>query len=245
MSRSASVSSTRPPTRSETVPCPVHPVPPPAGGRLGRSARRGFTLLEAMAVVTIIGIASAAALPSFVERMRERRSGQAAEEIALLYKLARARALGRGAAQLVSSNNVGGGMNVKFEVREAIQQNDAALTVGTCGPLPLTTCFNDWSAAATGRNRLVDEFPKDNTLYANIEAKLYRDAATTDAALDGQVCFTPSGRAFFRKEAAGVWEPVIQIPRVEVKRLKIGGGSYVGLTRTVLLPPSGAARLAL
>ena len=137
-------------------------------------------------------------------------------------------------------------MNVKFQVREAIQQNDPASTVGTCGPLPVTTCFNDWAPASTGRNRLVDEFPRDNALYANIEAKLYADATGNDTALDGQVCFTPSGRAFFRKEIDGVWQPVIQIPRIEVKRLAIGGGgTYVGLTRTILLPPSGAARLAL
>lgn len=243
MGPSASVSPPRSSLPSEIVPAPARL----SVRQQARRTARGFTLLEAMAVVTIIGIASAAALPSFAERMRERRSGQAAEEIALLYKLARARALGRGAAQMVSSSNGGGtGMNVKFEVREAIQQNDAALTVGTCGPLPLTTCFNDWSAGATGRNRLVDEFPREGVVYSNIEAKLYRDATGSDVALDGQVCFTPSGRAFFRKEAAGAWEPVIQVPRIEVRRLAIGGaGAYVGLTRTVLLPPSGAARLAL
>ncbi len=244
MRPSASVSPTRLPSPLENVPLAARP----SVRRVARPARKGawgFTLLEAMAVVTIIGVASAAALPSFVERMRERRSGQAAEEIALLYKMARSRALGRGAAQLVASTT-GTGMNVKFQVREAIQQNDAASTVGTCGPLPLTTCFNDWSPGATGKNRLVDEFPKENAAYANIEAKLYRDATTSDAALEGQVCFTPSGRAFFRKEAAGAWEPVIQIPRIEVRRLAIGAaGTYVGLTRTVLLPPSGAARLAL
>lgn len=147
---------------------------------------------------------------------------------------------------MVASTAGASGMNVKFQVREAIQQNDAALTVGTCGPLPLTTCFNDWAPASVGKNRLVDEFPREGALYANIEAKLYRDATTSDVSLEGQVCFTPSGRAFFRKDLGGLWEPVIQIPRVEVKRLAIGGGgAYIGLTRTVLLPPSGAARLAL
>jgi type II secretory pathway pseudopilin PulG len=200
-----------------------------------------------MAVVVIIGIASAAALPSFTERVRERRSSQAAEEIALLYKMARARALGRGAAQMVElTPGISGGMNVTFKVREAIQQNDAALTVGTCGPLPLTTCYNDWSAVAVGNNRLVDQFPRDGALYANLEAKLYATAASNDGAVVGQVCFTPSGRAFTRADAGGVWAPVIEIPRIQVKRYVFGTtDKYVGLTRTVLLPPSGAARLAL
>jgi prepilin-type N-terminal cleavage/methylation domain-containing protein len=70
-------------------------------GRLRARPLRGFTLLEVVTTVIIVGILTAAALPGFAERMRDRRTNQAAQEIALMYRTARARAMGRGAAQLV------------------------------------------------------------------------------------------------------------------------------------------------
>jgi prepilin-type N-terminal cleavage/methylation domain-containing protein len=242
-----------PPMLLPPPPCPTrHPsrpvrLPLPHSSRaVAVAGKRGFTLLEAMAVVTIIGLLSAAALPSFIERMRERRSSQAAEEIAILYRSARSRSLGRGAAQMIEiAPASGGGMNVVFRVREAIQQNNLASTVGTCGPLPMTSCFNDWSDGATGKNRLVDEFPKEASLYAKIEAKLLPSSTDASAVESGQVCFTPSGRTFFRASVDAVWTPLIDVPRIQVRRKDFDGSSYIGLTRTVILPPSGAARLAL
>lgn len=162
-----------------------------------------------------------------------------------MYRLARSRALGRGAAQMVSvSAGASGAMNVKFEVREAIQPNDPALTVGTCGPLPVSSCLaTDWSVGAVGQNRLVDTFPKEAALYANIEAKLVPSGSDGEIP-GGQLCFTPTGRAFFRPGPGTPWVSMVDVPRIIVKR-KDTDGSYIGLTRTVLLPPSGAARLAL
>lgn len=143
------------------------------------------------------------------------------------------------------TTNPGDGMNVMFRVREAIQQNNLASSVGVCGPLPMTSCFNNWTDGSSGTNRLIDQFPKEAGLYAQIQAKLLPSSTDASAVETGQVCFTPSGRTFFRASIDETWTPLIDVPRVQVKRKSIGGTDFVGLTRTVFLPPSGAARLAL
>ena len=51
-----------------------------------------------MVVVVIITALAALAVPSILRQMRDRRTRQAAEEIASVYRQARLRALGRGAA---------------------------------------------------------------------------------------------------------------------------------------------------
>ena len=72
----------------------------PALLRARRSAR-GFTLIELMVVVVIIAVLATVSVPLFVGKMRERRAQQTALQLAGLYREARMRALGRGAAVMV------------------------------------------------------------------------------------------------------------------------------------------------
>src|SRR5688572_14870591 len=68
---------------------------------LGLAGVRGFTLIELCAVVLIITVFAAVAIPTAVSQLRDRRMQEAARRIGMVYRQARLRALGRGSAVLV------------------------------------------------------------------------------------------------------------------------------------------------
>src|ERR1700690_1276904 len=76
---------------------------------------RGFTLMELMIVVLLVGILSVMALPAMGQAAVDRRVYQDTSQISDLIRAAKARAIGRGAAVLVAMDGTGRG---KFNVRE-------------------------------------------------------------------------------------------------------------------------------
>lgn len=194
-----------------------------------RTRARGFTLIELMVVVVIITILAAAAVPVFVNRMRERRVQQAAGEVASLYRSARSRALGRGAAVLVRYSEETG-----FEVLESIEgasglAERSRSTETECASLPARSCLrSDWAG--------------DNARSVGaLKGSGYTTTATFGSSqretLD--VCFTPSGRSFVRVETD---DPLVAFTSPISFRLH---SETTGRDRDVLVLPNGTARLAL
>src|SRR5512142_3422479 len=117
-----------------------------------------------MVVVVIITALSALAIPSILRQMRDRRTRQAAEEIASVYRQARLRALGRGSAVLVRyANN-------SYETREAVLGG----ATPNCVQLPVASCtVPNWNNPSTTSQRLSLWTPASDVtaeVYANSAA---------------------------------------------------------------------------
>lgn len=185
-------------------------------------ASRGFTLVELMVVVLIVAILAAIAVPSVVERMRERRSAEAAQRIASLYRGARMRALGRGSAVMISYNQGA------FTVREAVRPSTS------CPGEPSSSCINtNWSDA----NNYAELSRFDPTKRSEYQGLTLAAVPSTTTRLD--ICFTPMGRAYTRTDNLPFTTPMVQVANFNVGR----SGSV--LTRTVMVLPNGVARIAL
>lgn len=194
------------------------------GTPLAAARRRGFTLIELMVVVVIITIMTAIALPGISRRLNSSHTKEAADRIGDIYRSARLRALGRGAAVLVRYN---AGV---FTVREAIWGPTAA--VG-CQNLPIASCQTPttrWDAAST-EARDLETFD----FAASGDFVVQANAGGVQPTVD--VCFTPSGRSFSRTNVAALLVPMTAGVRFSVNHT--GGG---GFQRSVVVSPTGNAR---
>jgi len=201
--------------------------------RRGEAAYRGFTLVELLAVVAVISVLAAISAPALVSVMRDRRVNRSALAIGEMYRLARSRALGRGAAVLVRWNVTGGSAsNGLVEMREAV------VSVAT-NPVPSSSCLTtDW--ANVDQWHRISQFETSSGLYELAGVKMFDDAAAEQSV--GDICFSPRGRAFVRYATAGSFTPLLGVPHFEIRNT-----SNVSSVppRRVFIPPSGVARIQL
>ena len=188
---------------------------------------RGFTLIELIVVVVIIGLTAALATPSVLHQLRENRSRATAVLISELYSGARARAMGRGSAVMVT---YAGGA---FQIRESIEGAAAvARGQGACATSPGLGCLTtNWTNPAN--SRLLSSMTPDPLLSLTLTPK-FNGASPAQIS----VCFTPGGRSFYSLDANPPITPLTRTVEFEVQRTN-------GLLRRTVVLPNGNARLAL
>jgi len=183
-----------------------------------------------MTVVLIIAVTAVLASPIMTEQMRERRSRDAAQQLAQLFSSSRMRALGRGAGVLVRYRTATG-----FTVLESIEGTASSIArtgSATCAAQPGLGCLaNDWSNASLSRQ--VGQYTPTSAVTVTM-----RDQSGT-AKTQMDVCFTPLGRAFISFLGASPTAPMVGAVTIDVQR------SPVGLLRTVAILPTGMARVGL
>jgi type IV pilus assembly protein PilA len=193
-----------------------------------RQSQRGFTLIELMVVVVIIAILAVIAVPLFAARFDERRLQQNALRVAELYRGARTRALGRGAAIVVRK------IGNQFSILEGVQGATAATAAGNaaCGNLPTRGCLtNDWENLSTdsvvGTARVLDTFELGSVTTATTFG------GTTNENVE--VCFSPGGQTWIQQNSDG-WTNMNGAMRIKIQARR---------THDVVVLPNGSARLGL
>jgi type II secretion system protein H len=199
----------------------------------GQHRSRGFTLVELVAVVLIITVFAALSIPTAVAQMRDRRVQESAREIALVFRQARLRAMGRGAAVLVRFD----GETQRFEVHEA--RLGKAAVDATCADLPVSSCLRTLWNSDDAAHRLVDGHSEATTgEMSNVSIGVTDSGNNPIAELE--ICFTPAGRGFVR-EAMNDGQAFVPLAEAYVATVSRPGKTR---TRRVVLMPNGTARLS-
>src|SRR5690606_33272633 len=111
----------------------------PSTARSALARQRGFTLVEMMAVVILITILAAMAIPLATQQLRDRRTQNAAQQVATLYQTARMRAMSRSSAVLVRYAPSTPGTFTVLEAQREPNNTATSAPNEACAALPVSS----------------------------------------------------------------------------------------------------------
>lgn len=186
-------------------------------------------------MIAIIGILAAAALPTAIRLLRDRRVSTVATAVWDHFRLASMRSRARGSAVMVRWNaNVAtvDDDDAHVAVREAILGSGGADT-----NLPVASCLTPNWANGSPTSRPVSAFDERRSAAQKEIAALSMEDASGTPQTFVEFCFTPRGRVFVRTDPALAFTPLNQVWRLVVRNTKTDKRFFV------VIPPTGAARV--